>query len=146
MKINTNSWHYKIAEDFGTNSWKSPSENFCAYFWQVVLGTIAVILICAGGLVLFCASCYTVFCTLLIPIYHVFTNFNLIDSLYLLCWALALEIIIRKNIPITWKLHDILYYAPWHNLKAKDMEPNILVEYLKAKKQKICPIIEFVEE
>jgi hypothetical protein len=43
ITLNKNSWHYRLATKYQDN--KYPSENFCEYFWAVVKGFFAAVLI-----------------------------------------------------------------------------------------------------
>jgi len=117
MKINRRSWHCRLSllgSDFAPHN-----DNLCNYFWRIV-----------GKLILITVA--IIICIVLIALYFmsplVISNTILIVAILLALVLPALVIFyLREKIgkPIE---------APYEN---------IVREYLKAKKRKVCPMIEY---
>ena len=119
MKIKRSSWHYKIS-NFGAD-YENHSDSLCWYFWRAV-GKIVFILI---GIVWLSAMLYTWFTS----------------SQFIASTIMILFIVSCFAIPIL-AIHCL------RKLLGKSPEisgSNILIEYVKAKKLKICPLIEYID-
>jgi len=117
MKVKRSSWHYKIS-NFG--GFENCNDNLCVYFWRTVFKiVVGVLLAVLVGTVLYAylTSPFILSITILI--------------LFLVsCVALPVLAIcyLRKKLG---KPPEMPY-------------GNIVVEYVKAKKNKICPFIEYI--
>ncbi len=148
MKVNKNSWHYRLltGEIFGiqgVNYW-NVSSSLCLYFWQVVF----VLLL--KGVALFFLIPFVINALLIMPLV---STLGVITTGVMLqrdtgLTILVIELIVIICCVITWAGSSL-----YTSLKDKtdlaegvEKEPNLFVEYIKAKKNKLCPIIEFVEE
>jgi hypothetical protein len=161
MKLSKSSWHYKL------NNWYTYGvpRNLCGYFWRTVWYTITVPI----TLILFIP--YWLLCSVdvvdtdkekitevypqaLIIDMIVFVMFCMIRMWFnlsmeakgfsaialifgILGWVIAFGILISSMVSS---------YQKKHKTKQKEKRPNILIEYIKAKKNKYCPIIEWEEE
>lgn len=140
MKINRNSWHYKRADSFTY----TPSKTLCLYFWEVVWGivfwwvitpvfAVVVAVMVFGGLP---GAAGSVFLDLF---GYVKTDSKWVDAI----WAIGTGYLFFLTL---FALIGGFYYyrkvRSRQKLKFKKDE-NLFVSYLKAKKQKVCPIIEF---
>ncbi len=118
MKIKRNSWHYKISN---WGSWGGRNDNLCLYFWRLVLKVLFVVVcICAisGFIYLLC-----------------------IDFYFRFAWVVVLYFLFSVGVSVL---------AVWFTRTQLGKSPeipgsNILIEYLKAKKAKICPLIEYTD-
>ncbi len=130
MKISKSSWHYKLIKRYE----EEPANNLCVYFWQVVLGLlIPVFIIGAVSFIIF---------------------FIISDTLIFMSGVIGFILFVLFLVYVGLPLYD-KYIEPFYNkyikrepkpLKPKkDKKPNLTIEYLKAKKQKICPILEWEE-
>lgn len=118
MKINRNSWHYKLSL-FGEH-WEEYNDTLCAYTRRIFFkGTI--LLIVTGEILFLCYNISTV-------------PYMLIAFLFIIS-AIFVSII------------TIFYLRKFFKKPALSF-PNesIIIEYIKAKKKAICPIIEYVDE
>lgn len=117
MEIRRSSWHYKIS-NFG--SVERSNDNLCCYFWRLV-GKLALISVITFA---FCFSIYIYFTSdLLIA--------NTIAILFL-CLSIALP-------------SFIIHFIRRKLGKSPEMPyGNIVVEYIAAKKTKVCPLIEYI--
>lgn len=146
MDINKNSWHYQFVDSV----FKNVSRSLCVYFWQVVwsiiVNTTAAILsiavfLCMLGLSLFFLS---------VPF---FTTDPLASILSFVIWAYLLfnmkglltDMLTRSN-PDSVFLKEIKLFNKPEKSLTKNKEPNIITEYVNAKKAKICPTLNFVDK
>lgn len=118
MKIKRTSWHYKISNLLTT--YEKDYDNLCIYFWRLV-GTCALSLF---GISLICVLLYEYFTS------HIWIS-NTIFILWLLLSIVLPLLIIRFLRKKVGKLPKASF-------------ENIVLEYIKAKKEKVCPIIEYV--
>lgn len=120
MKVKRGSWHYRISK---LGSYESSKDNLCVYFWAVIIKI---------ALMIFIPS------TLIFIGYFFFTDPMWVSNLILLTFifsAIGLP-------PLT------IYLIRKKLLDGESPEMpygNIVVEYIKAKKAKICPLIEYTD-
>lgn len=120
MKINKNSWHYKFINSLVTE----PSDNLCAYFWQLVL--------CIAVTPFFVAT----LCVIVVFITLPFTHFWVEEVVFLHYLAAFLDCSI-----LSWVLFNLI-----KERRQEEGKECLAIEYSKAKKSKYCPKIEFVGE
>ena len=116
MKIKRNSWHYKISNLL--SDYEKDNDNLCIYFWRGV-SKIAILFILGF---LFGTFLFKLFTDIPFMIMTLF----LLSSCMIPISAISY---IRKKLR---KSPEIPY-------------ENILVEYVKARKDKVCPLIEYVD-
>lgn len=148
MKVNKNSWHYRLltGEIFGIeglNSW-NVSNSLCVYFWQVVF------VLLWKGVALFFLIPFVINGFLIQPVIFIF---GWITTGIIVKGDIGLTILIMESVVITCFVIVCAGLSLHTFLKNKtdlsedvEKEPNIFVEYVKAKKNKLCPMIEFVED
>ena len=125
MEIRKNSWHYWFYK-FADGGRYTSSTNLCRYFWRVVLGLLLATLCCAVvvGLVGGAGLLFYL---------HTAASFMVLGAIGVvvgLCFLAS---------HISNKLEDRRWAAGY--VKPK---PGLLRSYLKAKKDKVCPIVTFV--
>lgn len=128
MKVSRNSWHFKVYRGFGFDSgfYKEPS-NLCPYFWRVVWGlTKGAIIVALCGLLLFMLG--TVVFT------YPFWSLGGTAVIALFCAICAYWDEIRSFLSRNAPESDV-----------PEPEPGLIRSYIKAKKDKVCPMIEVVE-
>lgn len=170
MKISTNSWHYRLSE--WTYGYGGVSRNLCPYFDKLVLAVIFSPLLFIGREVygfldnLYYRLSYNIRETIsvIIVLSVITVPFVLIGLLLTLPYAfiifpltfwgsilLGLEFVKLISI-INWpsiSLPSISINLPKREKKIKPPKPvkikrpNVFIEWLKAKHDKICPYIEF---
>jgi hypothetical protein len=124
MKINKDSWHYKMWDDsFGRYDNKPSSTDLCRYchriFWQLVLRLFLALMICM--------------------------------MLWMLGWGFCYQGLILHTVPtliisgvIVAIIAVVVLYARWLNRGRSYHEPKTLVgKYARAAKQGVCPMVEF---
>jgi len=135
MKISTQSWHYRLLFHFDMDR----PQNLCSYFWKVV-GAICF------GLFLFAMAILCALCALT-PVYtaSLWTITGLFPSSD---WILAPFLVIGSSVYFIFGLLVSYQYmkaaiAKIDQKEKKHHKPNILVEYAKAVKNRVCPLIEY---
>ena len=125
MEIRKDSWHYKVYE-FSHDSSPSPETNLCRYFWRVMWGlTLGTLMVTAAGAATFGLG--LVFYRYPFAACLVVGGIILLMALFFACYYIN-----EKRLDRKWAAG---YVAP---------EPGLLRSYLKAKKEKVCPLITFV--
>ena len=147
MKVNNNSWHYRLltGDIFviqGVNSW-NVSSSLCLYFWQVVF------MLLWKGVALFFLTPFVINSLLILPLV---STLGLITTGVIVQGDTGLTVLVMELIVIIVFVIVLAGLSLYTFLKDKtdladvvEKDPNLFVEYIKAKKNKLCPIIEFVE-
>lgn len=120
MKIKRSSWHYKVSKFWEV--FERDNDNLCRYFWRIV-----------GKLFVLCFVCFA----LVLCLYGYFTDPQIVSNTIMLLFVISSFII---PILAIWYLRKKVG-KPIGAFK----EDNIFIEYVKAKKRKICPLIEYVD-
>jgi len=128
MKVSTNSWHYRLIDWLDFNHCR----NLCAYFWQAVLAVVlaTVVFPVAGVFTLVVAT---------MPLWHMF-HWNFAITVFAI-GAAFIEIIV-----LLFLLRTIVKDRHEEEMLAgerESLEPSLAYSWLKAKHDKICPLIEF---
>ena len=158
MNISKKSWHYKLV----TNSVFIPSKSLCSYFWQVFLVLAFYVLVTGIPLGFLAIVAY-------FPGYDLLAAMGLVEKgnhaalawyfkplvsvVGLLCFSIILGVAV---LVLYYPLIGVLFILQWVkrmlevklNLsESKEKDPKTLVgKFIKAKKEKVCPVINFVEE
>lgn len=159
MKLSKKSWHYWIYSRF----FSSVPRNLCPYFWKMVLCTIFIIplFVLSVPLRITCMifgkkrfdleeqnsySAVSIIGIILLDgalffsVHMVWMWFNLhnerIVTIGVLGWVIFVAIMIA--LLVRW-----LEGRTWKRIVRVEKEPSIFKQYWKAKKDKICPLIEW---
>lgn len=141
MKISRQSWHYQLMERIGIVTIYDRSD-LCSYIRGLIISMfvpITMILAPYTAYLLFYLT--NVFIIYLPPV-------SFLMLLGLVIWmgiGLVFDSLLVLFISINCIDKYILSKIPKRETQYKEKKPNILIEYLKAKKKKICPLIEFEE-
>jgi hypothetical protein len=122
MKIRRESWHYGLIVRFF--NWYAP-DNLCAYFWKLVSAIIVLI-----GIPLL------IFAILGIVIYAWVSSPQWASNTILLVFIVSGAVVPAITIHYLRKLTG----GP----VAEIPKDSLVVEYIKTKKRKVCPLIEYV--
>jgi len=143
MKISKDSWHYRVCNSF---SWM-PSTSLCLYFWQVVWASflnfilipVAVLLLVS----LFLFGVPLILGSVLVRGFQEIAFENLHTMFY--CWGLGFLTMLGM---IGCFVMKMLYDEGmlWQREETVEKEPSIVVEWIKAKKRKVCPVITFTNK
>jgi hypothetical protein len=157
MIISKNSWHYKLNEQWGSRSIRDKlaydeSLSFCEYFSSTIATTIGVVI------------AWSIFMAVLAPFVLMFSSFTGIwwdiPKYYEIGMGLLLMTIIIAPIAgiLTTLFGPMKVFPKWlpvdkwvgiavnKTIPVVPKKVNIFVEYVKAKKSKVCPMIEFKGE
>jgi hypothetical protein len=138
MKIKRSGVAYQMMDAVGM----TPSQNGCVVFWQFV------------GSALVCASLGIVVACIIIGLLACVTGVFYIPAL-MFGWLPnpAAESLLNVIIGLgafSW-VFMIIYSVWWsvgavkNKINASEREPSLVTQYIRAKKQKICPIVEYVD-
>lgn len=131
MKISRNSWHYRAVDCFFSAF--GISESLCLYFWQVVVSVILSVGIALMGVgVILSLLLLTVY-----PVAQLWLGTDPVTALSSGMWWCFLGLAFRQYLKEEDKLGKPLLEETEHESNS------LLVQYLKAKKEKVCPTIEF---
>lgn len=154
MIINENSWHFKIYAAF--NSTWNRQKTLCAYFWKTLIPVLAVSIIV-----------FAILAAVVIIGQEILTKFFVFSSLWTLVPAsigvgiliVAVMAFIATGLVIgpSWlldKYNDRKYYKEIeliaqnqerikNGLEPIERKKSLIGEYLKARKEKVCPTLEY---
>lgn len=148
MIINRNSWHYKLAfrlsDSRSHSGFSSKHSNLCSYFWSVALSlfTTIFISIISGFLLFSMVSSWILaflgFFPWVIP--SKLTGWDVISILGAGCTSIVLTAIAVSVVSfLFYLLCKFVVIIPQKG------NSNLFMAWLKAKKEKACPLIEYRE-
>lgn len=133
MKISKKSWHYRLIDFAG---WDHP-RSLCAYFWFVVFAPIKILVFALAAL-LAVVVCVGPFAQLVIDAPFVWVLFGGTLDVALLT-ALLIHLVMERRYQAR---HERIMRG--ENIWArKERKPSLLREWLRAKHEKVCPMLEF---
>ena len=117
MEVSRDSWHYRYLTFL---HWTHP-RTLCPYFWKVVwalviAGAVPVLLLSLAGTLLW---------------YHIWAPFYILG---------AFVVVVLFWLGIAWLAMYLEDVRPWQKITKSD---NLTVEFLRAKKNKLCPTLTF---
>lgn len=130
MKISTKSWHYRFLNSLNTNIPKS----LCPYFWKVVF-TIAWI---TGSILLLIAFFTSIGV-------RIFEGIGFAVDNIVLYWSLAAVVGTATVTSAIALVVAVIFGFVWakENFKPPYKEEPLIITFVKNKKSKICPRLEF---
>ena len=132
MEIREGSWHYWLYEmSYSQHRMPAQNTNLCKYFWRVVGGAIWTTFIAAViGIVLgaigFLFYKYTLFTVTAVAVAAA------------IVWVSVLCVYVSERL-------DLRAYRKRSQPGYQEPEPSLLRAYLRAKKEKVCPLITVVK-
>ncbi|QXO12748.1 hypothetical protein pEaSNUABM49_00535 [Erwinia phage pEa_SNUABM_49] len=159
MNISTNSWHYKMNEFVYEFLNKNVATSLCGYFWQTVFAPIITLTLAIVGLIVISILSWGA----LYLVGALFSNFLVWINVLPEAFQLVKNVFNWRFIPMSI-LFDVLVIAVFYGkykyssykerkieeAKEKgapiDSKPLLVIEYIKAKKRKICPLINFTDD
>lgn len=154
MIINENSWHFKIYAAFNS-TWNRP-KTLCAYFWKTFIPVLAVSII---GFAILAAA--TIIGQEILTKFFVFSSpWTLVPAsigIGILTISVMVLIAVGAVIGPSWlldKYNDRKYYKEIeliaqnqerikNGLEPIERKKSLIGEYLKARKEKVCPTLEY---
>lgn len=159
MNINKNSWHFKLNMWFKSgNIWKIPT-SLCPYFWTTVMHifliVIAVLFVCSLGFMFGAPLLMNTGLVVFLGITSVFWQYVVATVLGIVSTAAFIAFLAFVAFSIIYGGHHLqLMYSDYKTRKGDEREaaglprykePNILIAFIKARKEKLCPHLNFVE-
>ena len=140
MNISKTAWHYKVvANKFCLIDGWWPSQSLCIYFWQVilrlVLGLALGLLLVSPLVTIITYVTGTIESSPFLVQFYSFVGF-VIGMLYLLGALLGIFALLYEG--VAWVSRKF----PKKHKEPK--EPSLLLAYIKAKKDRVCPMITFL--
>lgn len=139
MKISTKSWHYRSMEKAGI---VDPHNciNLCMYIRGLLLTFIIPIwFIISPFLTYISLQFYLPNARYNPPISEVIGITFMLVGIY----GTFIDLVIIYSMVDEFYVNHIQQHLSFLNKPKKEHYPNIFIEYLKAKKQKMCPLVEF---
>ncbi len=139
MKISKDSWHYRLF----CRANVMPSSSLCIYFWQAVFLLTQNILLAIAGLFI-----VSIGLSPLALLFDVDVPANVVST-SILFWIAILICVAVVVVPETVRKSLMLIGRAKNKVRVyampdeKPKEPSLVTEWLKAKKDKVCPVIEF---
>lgn len=146
MNVSTDSWHYKIAYNKHVRTSKSIPANLCNYFWFVAVYVIFKILVPISVSILYIIGLYIMsnydfneLSVLSQSVYVISVSINALIA-FMIFMVIVITVVncIIKGIEYTFNKIT--------NKTKRCKEPNLVVEYIRAKKQRVCPMIKFTNK
>lgn len=140
MEVSRKSWHYRMNAWCWSHFGKSPAPSLCGYFWQTVFAPVVVVAFYAAILTVILVICSWLFyfsgaflCNFLHWINVLPDSFDIVPGEF--NWRHLIVSLIMSAL--------LIGHFALQNRQNKNSKPNFVFEYIKAKKNKICPIIEY---
>ncbi len=131
MKINTNTWHYRLWKASFTHKWDVPDEtDLCRYCHRVFWQLLGIAALC--GAILFCAGTLLVGAAMIL-----YKGFWLNPGI-----AFPVTGILAAVITVLVLYKRWLKGSPKHSTN----DANLASSWVAARKQKVCPLVEFTDE
>ena len=155
MKINKNSWHYKLLEKNASDNYydllNGRTVTLCNYFWSVVgymLKTVCGWFAIAMGamaftwlLVSMLLGVVTLFFATWLPVNEVIADISFIGIV--MNFVVIVTTVIHYGAYLIREGRIVPNYLKFtKSEKVVEAKPNLLFDYLKAKKHKVCPLLE----
>ncbi|UIS66079.1 hypothetical protein [Escherichia phage PSD2001] len=146
MIINANSWHVKLHDRFYDRN--SRPHSLCAYFWKMVWACFVCAVVAGStvfGLTVAGVSVLEHFFVLSTP---VLLSLGFVLGLIAIALIIALSIGLALGAMNLHAWYDLRKEEKeWQRILAKregkETKENIVIQYIKARKSKMCPVIHF---
>ena len=146
MIINANSWHVKLHDRFYDRN--SRPHSLCAYFWKMVWACFACAVVAGStlfGLTIAGAGVLEHFFVLSTP---VLLSLGFVLGLVAIALIIALSMGLALGAMNLHAWYDArIEEKEWERIQAKregkEIKENIVIQYIKARKSKMCPVIHF---
>jgi hypothetical protein len=123
MEIRRDSWHYRFYE-VSFNMWPPERTNLCSYFWRVAYGIVLYVALGACVLFILGATGYALY-------NHTVASLIVAGVTVVLLGLILLGIYVDDELAL--------------RRSEPGYRPGLIRSYLKAKKEKVCPLVKFVD-
>lgn len=131
MKVSRNSWHYRLWK-YGREPYGGEPRDLCRYFWHILLMKILVPIVVIGLVI-------TGIVAILVSVWN-----HPLDAAIVVGIALGLVVLLVAVGYFHQRRED--REEERRNSGAPRKEPGLARQYLAARKRKLCPLIEVVDE
>lgn len=158
MKLSKDSWHVKLNKEYGIDRVKwnihyGTPTSLCDYFWSTVMVICLLTLLCTAFTLGVGAVLYGILCLsglLFSPATGIWFDFIVYDMgigllIISFVYGVVQFIIGLFNKEVRWFPKYITkYFKTPENTKVlnENKKPNLFIEWVKAKKAKVCPLVE----
>ncbi|UPW35833.1 hypothetical protein QE320_gp031 [Pseudomonas phage EM] len=137
MKINRKSWHFKLhtmvdSPIYNQMAYGSGTVTLCSYFWQTVLAILLFASFTGGASIVATSVAYAL-------IIGPATGYILGGSLAVIGFIWIAIAAVFYGITVFYRLGKLLN-------KTSSSKDSILMAYIRAKKEKFCPIVELEDQ
>ncbi|QYN80546.1 hypothetical protein [Kosakonia phage Kc304] len=156
MQIKRDSWHYKLNMFYSNREWNIPT-SLCPYFWKTAFFTlfafikasaVCIVAWCMGNslTVWLLSKIGVVLSSTVVAVPSVFVGLIMIATIGAVCFGIAFG----AHWLTEW-VKDYLEERKYQKEKERresgipPKEPSLMMSFIKAKKSKFCPSIEFVD-
>ena len=152
MKVNENSWHYKMVT-YNDGPYTTLPMTVCGYFWAVVwaiVKRVGSILRIVSVVSLFAFAIGSVFNFIFVGVQDgqgAFQLVSLVTGAFIII-VMTIGAVLGFIIFLIAGIHILILHmiaCRKYPKKKVDKKPNLVVEYLKAKKNKVCPLVEYTK-
>lgn len=155
MNINKNSWHFKLLDYFDHevifDLHYGNSVSLCKYFWNVIGALLKVLATIGGGVVVTIMAgivLYAFFGSLmylLLPLTGPLFDYKLYEvGVTILTFALCVAVVGGIIGTVNGDMKLVPNYLKRTKI-ADDKPPSLFLSWLKAKKDKVCPLVKLEE-
>lgn len=143
MEVSKNAWHYKILSQQQKNNLRH-NPTLCDYFWKVVIAALGWVVVACVGVVFIGIALFIIYQVGYIYFFIVFDYFG-----YTAFDGNTIHTSLITNIAIVflWFLSILFRLGKKACEKGRYIkhtrQPTLIELYIKAKKQRYCPIIQF---
>jgi hypothetical protein len=153
MKISKNSWHYKLNKLAQTGACYDLiyGMSLCQYFWYTVSAILKILGVICGGVFLLGLMLGFLYLFVITPINSlsylligVGFDANIEQGLVFLTMELAFVSFAGLLAALRGEMAVFPKWLKFKTIKPKqkkESKPNLIVEYIKAKKAKVCPLV-----
>lgn len=147
MIISKDSWHYKLLEIWDREPYEYRKYSLCQYFWTVVWFILITPLVVVGGTII---AVGVLWCLLLTPVIGLISgfighplsiiNFDVFGTGLVI--DLLLVFVLGVSLYSEGKVFPSWFPKKPTTSKKVESKPSLLFAWIKAKKDKFCPLIE----
>ena len=155
MKLSKNSWHVKMNKEYGMDRVKynlryGNPVSLCDYFWSTVLTIVSltflsVVFTLGAGAMLYGLLCLVgILFSAATGIWFDFIMYDIGVGLIVVSFlfGVAMFIVSLFSNEVKWFPEYITKHFKQKEVGVKEKKPNLFFEWLKAMKDKVCPLIE----
>lgn len=144
VTISRSSWHYRMTEGVWGVFNKDPGNSLCTYFWQAVLSPVIALGLTILALIVIFGLIFFLFYVVGDFISHGLWYLNILPDTFntekVFNWRfIMVSVLFDASVMALVAFNELVL----KRTSTKTKSTNVVVAFVKAKKNKICPIIEY---